>query len=108
MSEKLYELIKLYHDSDKRKWEYHNSELILSDEKEDHSYIITIGVFKHDGEYSEFLFIDDKERLLFKGLLYSTNDINKLNYDYFKNELNRLNLNQLIEKYYEILKENFC
>ena len=108
MNDKLEELINLYQKSDKKKWLYDHSNLILCDDKEEGNYTITIGVVESDGNYYEFLFIDNKESLLFKGLLYDTNDINKLNYDYFKNDLNNYNMNKLIEKYNEILKENFC
>jgi len=108
MNDKLDELISLYQKSNKSKWLYDHSNLILCDDKEEGNFTITIGVIESDSKYYEFLFIDNKEKLLFKGLLYDTDDINKLNYDYFKNDLKNYNMNKLIEKYYEILKENFC
>ena len=107
MNNKLEELISLYQHSNKSKWQYNNTNLILFDDKQEDNYTLSICVYEIDSNYYEFLFIDDKEKLLFKGLLYNTDNKEKLNFEYFKNELNKYTINQIIDKYYDILKENF-
>ena len=49
MNDKLEELINLYQKSDKKKWLYDHSNLILCDDKEEGNYTITIGVVESDG-----------------------------------------------------------
>lgn len=77
------------------------------DEKQFDDYIISISMNKVDDIYYIFLFIENNNKILLKGLINESSIEPTDIFSNLKDDLLNMNLNELLEKYKKIIEKNF-
>lgn len=96
--------------NEKKSFQIYNSDISIVmefDEKQFDDYTISISMNKIDNIYYIFLFIENYNRILLKGLINESNSEPTKIYLQLKEDLLNLNLDKLLDKYGKIIEKNF-
>ena len=108
MSKQLENLLDLYRNDNKRfKFDSDNTSNIEFMDKKFDNLLLSIRFISIDDIYYIFLYIEEDNKIIFKGLIDKSNlRVDDL-YDEISNDLSSLGLDAFISKYYLKLKNNF-
>ena len=101
------ELCSLYKKSKKNKFASDESKILEYNEKEYDDNSIFITLIESNNKNHIFVNIENNKKLIFNGLLYSSDTSLKNKYSLVLCDLNLLSYEEFILKYYKLLKENF-
>lgn len=92
-----------YYAKNKGKYVYSNIKINEYFEIIKGNYAVNIKSISCDNN-KILLFISEKNKLIYKGLIYESNEDVSAKFNLIKTDLINLNLDNFIEKYYDILK----
>ena len=98
-------LCELY-NSNKINYSPNDNVVLEYDDKDFTDYEIDISLNKQEDKYLIFIFIEQGQKLIFKGLLEESDNFLNYTYDALKKDLYELKLDAFIEKYSEKLFAN--
>lgn len=108
MSKQLENLLDLYRNDNKRfKFDSDNTSNIEFIDKKFDNLLLSISFTTIDDIYYIFLYIEEDNKIIFKGLIDKSNLRMDDLYDEISNDLSSLGLDAFISKYYLKLKNNF-
>ena len=108
MFEQLKKLLNLYKNNiDRFKFENEESNVIEFIDKKFDSSVLSISLNRINNFYYIFLYIEEDNKIIFKGLLNKSDNNIKNIFDVIINDLTILDLEDFISKYYEDLEKNF-
>lgn len=92
-----------YYAKNKRKYIYSNIKINEYFEIIKDNYAVNMKSISSDNN-KILLFISENNKLIYKGLMFESNEDLSVKFNLIKNDLINLNLDNFIEKYYDILK----
>ena len=98
-------LCELY-NSNKINYSSNDNVVLEYDDKDFTDYEIDISLNKQEDKYLIFIFIEQGQKLIFKGVLEESDNFLNYTYDALKKDLYELELDVFIEKYSEKLFAN--
>lgn len=106
--EKLQTLCDIYKSNKKKKESNSNNSKIISfDDRWFDSYLVSLSLMKVDNNYNIYLYIEKNKKIILKALLESSDKLIKKSYNEIRGNLQVLDFNSFIDRYYNILLNNF-
>lgn len=106
--EKLQTLCDIYKSNKKKKESNSNNSKIISfDDKWFDSYLVSLSLMKVDNNYNIYLYIEKNKKIILKALLESSDKLIKKSYNEIRGNLQVLDFNSFIDRYYNVLLNNF-
>ena len=106
--EKLQTLCNIYKKNKNKKiYNSDDSKLISFDDKWFENYLVSLSLIKIDNNYNIYLYIEKDKKIILKALLESSDKFIKKSYDDIRGNLQVLDFNSFIDRYYNILLKNF-
>ena len=106
--EKLQTLCNIYKKNKNKKiYNSDDSKLISFDDKWFENYLVSLSLIKIDNNYNIYLYIEKDKKIILKALLESSDKFIKKSYDDIRGNLQVLDFNSFIDRYYNILLKSF-
>ena len=106
--DKLQELCDIYKSNKKKKESNSDgSELISFNDRWFDSYLVSLSLMKVDNNYNIYLYVEKNKKIILKSLLESSDKLIKKSYNEISGNLQVLDFNSFIDRYYNILLKNF-
>lgn len=103
--EKLQTLCNIY--KNRKIYNSDDSELISFDDRWFDDYLVSLSLIKIDNNYNIYLYIEKDKKIILKALLESSDKFIKKSYDDIRGNLQVLDFNSFIDRYYNILLKSF-
>lgn len=104
MTTKIQKLIKVYNQSNKRKYIYDTVEIIDYFEKSSAKYTVKIMMLKTINNYIILMFLDQDEKIIFRSRLKHSRESLLKSYSRIKKDLQQMPVSLFVDKYYMVLK----
>lgn len=106
--EKLQALCNIYKSNKNKKiYNSDNSELISFDDRWFNDYLVSLSLMKVGDGYNIYLYVEKNKKIILKALLESSDKLIKKSYNEIRGNLQVLDFNSFIDRYYNILLNNF-